>query len=838
MIKLNKICKIYKSKNGNEVKALSDVTLEFDNTGMTFILGKSGSGKSTLLNIIGGLDTYDSGNMSILGKNSKYLKTNDWDSYRNTHIGFIFQEFNIIEDYNVYENITLPLKLQRKKIVNQKIDKLLNKLELTDLKYRKLNELSGGQVQRVAIARALVKNPKIILADEPTGNLDSVTGKQVMDLLKEISKEKLVIIVSHDKDFANLYGDRIIEIADGKIIKDIKKKKSFKNNVSFNAIKSKLPIKESFKLGFKSICSKKKNFIITTFLVSILLILIGIIISLSSLSIFKTHANLLSKNNESYIYLKKGNKEELSLYIEPIEFQEIVKNFANYDTTITIDDEDFKPITYNNIGIQFKNTDDDNTPLYYNTSSLTNINTIIIDSKSINKNILGHLPNKKNEIAITNYIADHIIKYGIKVIDLEGNERVFKPSSYNEIININDYILIDGAKFKISGIVEYDLEKYNFYKDKTFLELNENEKKIFDGINQTLIFKKNYLYNNIFVTPNFFDILAVSKYVNSNVEILNSNRKLKLTTLNNKIEYYNGEKKLELSELNDNEVIISINWLMNGEFEKNLLNYAGEINEKVIDNIYLNFINKYLEENNIINSYLNLELMDINGNIIHTIENVKVIGVYLNDNETINYGYISERQISNYLQSPLKINNIILNLLDNDQIEKTLKKYSFIDADDNTIVAKTPYSYNIENSTISLNLIKKISEYGSILFLIFSVLLINNFIITTINLKEKNIGILRSLGARINDIFKIFIWEGIILSMISLTISIISIFPIIKRFNNIFSNNLHFKLNVLSFDITSILLLILATILLVTFSSIIPIYKLSNKKPVDAIKSK
>ena len=200
MIELRNVSKIYKSKKGNKTTALNNVSLKFDDKGMTFILGKSGSGKSTLLNIIGGLDKYDSGDIFILGKSSKDFKNSDFDSYRNTYVGFVFQEFNILEDYNVYENISLALQLQQKNIDKEKIDKLLDKLGLIDLKTRKVNELSGGQKQRVAIARALIKDPKIILADEPTGNLDSKTGKQVMDLLKEISKEKLVIIVSPEFD--------------------------------------------------------------------------------------------------------------------------------------------------------------------------------------------------------------------------------------------------------------------------------------------------------------------------------------------------------------------------------------------------------------------------------------------------------------------------------------------------------------------------------------------------------------------------------------------------------------------------------------------------------------
>ena len=165
MIELKNVVKKYKSKKGHTTTALNNISIKFDNKGMTFILGKSGSGKSTMLNVIGGLDKYDSGDIIILGKSTKNFRKADFDSYRNTYVGFVFQEFNILEDYNVYENIVLALQLQKKDIDKNKIDELLEKLELKNLKTRKVNELSGGQKQRVAIARALIKDPKIILAD-------------------------------------------------------------------------------------------------------------------------------------------------------------------------------------------------------------------------------------------------------------------------------------------------------------------------------------------------------------------------------------------------------------------------------------------------------------------------------------------------------------------------------------------------------------------------------------------------------------------------------------------------------------------------------------------------
>ncbi len=223
MLELRNITKIYRSKAGLEVKALDSVSVSFPETGMVFVLGKSGSGKSTLLNVIGGLDGCDAGEFVIKGKSSRDFVGSDFDAYRNTFIGFIFQEYNILDDFSVGANIALALELQGKKATNEEISSILAEVDLLNFARRKPNELSGGQKQRVAIARALVKDPEIIMADEPTGALDSNTGKQIFDTLKELSKRKLVIVVSHDRDFAERYADRIIEMKDGKIESDVTK---------------------------------------------------------------------------------------------------------------------------------------------------------------------------------------------------------------------------------------------------------------------------------------------------------------------------------------------------------------------------------------------------------------------------------------------------------------------------------------------------------------------------------------------------------------------------------------------------------------------------------------
>ena len=236
MLEVKNLSKIYKSKvkNGADTRALDGVTLQFPEKGMVFLLGKSGSGKSTLLNVCGGLDSPTDGEVIVKGRSSKDFSQSDFDSYRNTFVGFIFQEYNILNEFSVEDNIALALELQGKPKDKKAIAELLEQVDLTGYAKRKPNTLSGGQKQRIAIARALVKSPEIIMADEPTGALDSATGKQVFDTLKKLSQDKLVIVVSHDREFAELYADRIIELKDGKILSDVSKSHQKQQAISEN----------------------------------------------------------------------------------------------------------------------------------------------------------------------------------------------------------------------------------------------------------------------------------------------------------------------------------------------------------------------------------------------------------------------------------------------------------------------------------------------------------------------------------------------------------------------------------------------------------------------------
>ena len=214
------ICKTYRPRGGVPVEALRGVTLRFGERGMVFILGKSGSGKSTLLHILGGLDDADAGYLEIDGKTTQAFSRKDFDDYRNEYVGFVFQEYNLLPTFTVRENLSIALELQGKSASEEQIAAALAKVGLAGMEKRKPTELSGGQRQRVAIARAMIKEPEMILADEPTGALDEETGQSVLKLLKQLSEEKLVIVVSYDRDFAERFGDRIIELADGAVVRD------------------------------------------------------------------------------------------------------------------------------------------------------------------------------------------------------------------------------------------------------------------------------------------------------------------------------------------------------------------------------------------------------------------------------------------------------------------------------------------------------------------------------------------------------------------------------------------------------------------------------------------
>ncbi len=283
MLELKNIRKTYRIGD-IETKAIDDISVSFRQKEFVAILGTSGSGKTTSLNIIGGLDTYDSGDLIIKGKSTKNFKASDWDAYRNNTIGFVFQSYNLITHLSIEANVELAMTLSgvSKKAKRKRALEVLEKVGLSEHLHKKPNQLSGGQMQRVAIARALANDPEILLCDEPTGALDTKTSVQIMDLIKEVARDRLVIMVTHNPELADTYADRIIQFSDGHITSDTNPYEGSMEKEKFSLRKTSMALSTALHLSLTNLQTKKGRTFLTAFASSIGIIGIAVILSLST----------------------------------------------------------------------------------------------------------------------------------------------------------------------------------------------------------------------------------------------------------------------------------------------------------------------------------------------------------------------------------------------------------------------------------------------------------------------------------------------------------------------------------------------------------------------------
>ena len=402
MLKLKNIKKTYVSGD-EKVEALKGINIEFRKSEFVSILGQSGCGKTTLLNIIGGLDRYTSGDLIINGKSTKHFKDRDWDAYRNYSVGFVFQSYNLIGHQTVLSNVELALTISgvSRKERKQRAIKALEEVGLKEQIHKRPNQLSGGQMQRVAIARALVNNPDIILADEPTGALDTKTSVQVMEILKKISKDKLIIMVTHNPELAEKYSSRIIKILDGKITddsdpiehqKEEKKKDTKKRRTSMKFL-------TALRLSLNNLMTKKGRTILTSFAGSIGIIGIALILAIST-----------GVQN----YINKVEEDTLSSY--PITIEESTVDMSSLMQSMSGENTD--------------NAENKEEEKVYSADIMNDMITTLSNKKQSNnlKELKKYLDDGDNEITKNS----NSIKYGYDL-----NINLYRANTDNEIVRVN-----------------------------------------------------------------------------------------------------------------------------------------------------------------------------------------------------------------------------------------------------------------------------------------------------------------------------------------------------------------------------------------------------------------
>ena len=409
MLELKNITKIYETGN-EKVEALKGIDLKFRESEFVSILGQSGCGKTTLLNIIGGLDRYTTGDLIINGKSTKDFKDRDWDAYRNYSIGFVFQSYNLIGHQTVLSNVELALTISgvSKKERRQRAINALEEVGLKDQINKKPNQLSGGQMQRVAIARALVNNPDIILADEPTGALDTKTSVQVMKILKRISKDKLIIMVTHNSELAEKYSSRIIKILDGKITDDsnpIEEKNKKTKQQEQNFKKTSMKFFTAFQLSLNNLLTKKGRTILTAFAGSIGIIGIALILAIST-----------GVQN----YIDKIEEDTLSSY--PITIEEATVDMGSMMETM--------------IGEQTKDKGEREDGKVYSANIMDQMMWVLSNKIETNNltNLKQYIETTENEIKNNS----NAIQYGYNL-----NLNLYNPETEETIVRVNPSTVMD-----------------------------------------------------------------------------------------------------------------------------------------------------------------------------------------------------------------------------------------------------------------------------------------------------------------------------------------------------------------------------------------------------------
>ena len=836
MLELNGIRKTYVTGT-TSVEALKGIDLKFRDSEFVSILGQSGCGKTTLLNIIGGLDKYTSGDLKINGRSTKDFKDRDWDAYRNNSIGFVFQSYNLIPHQTVLSNVELALTLSgvSKAERRQRATEALEKVGLKEQILKKPNQMSGGQMQRVAIARALVNDPDILLADEPTGALDTQTSIQIMDLLKEISKDRLIIMVTHNPELATQYSTRIIRLLDGTITDDSNPYNGEDDNITTKTDEDSLTDKKSGKtkkkktsmsfftalsLSLNNLMTKKTRTILTAFAGSIGIIGIALILSIS---------------NGIQNYIDRVQRDTLSSY--PIQLQK--------------ESVDVSSMIENMMGNKDKNVDHDNDKIYSNNIMTDMVNSMVAEVNSNNlKAFKSYLENHKSDV--DGYISDIQYSYDVPLYiystDTSDGVTQLNPSSVME----NMYgMSVSGDGMMSAGMQntsvwsrlfdnrqmldeQYDLiagswaDNYN----EVMLVVDENN-EIDDYTLYSLGFKDPAEVKKIFK-----NVMAGNSYETEETqytydEVLDKKFKLVLPT---DLYRYNDTFGIWEDASHDDEYMTTVvnnaeEVKIAGIIRKNPDAASVSVSSGVAyTKDLMPYIIEKVKETQIVKQQLADPEKDVftgmsfdnDKTSISTLENNKsILGIASEDNPSEIDIYAKD------FDSKEKLQDFIKNY--NDEVTA--------DGRDEDTISYTDYVGILMSSVSTI-----ITAISSVLIAFVAISLVVSSImigiITYISVLErtKEIGVLRSIGASKKDVSRVFNAETLIEGFVSGAMGIIITLILCIPANAVIKNVTDIS-NVAQLPVAGAVILVIISMLLTTIAGLIPAKMAAKKDPVVALRT-
>ncbi len=773
MIELKNIYKKYITSK-NELIALNDVSLKFYDKEFVSILGPSGCGKTTLLNIIGGLDKYDSGELYIDGINTKDYKEKDWDQYRNENIGFVFQSFNLIQHLSVLKNVELSLTLSgiSPKERNQKALQALEKVGLLNEQNKLPKHLSGGQQQRVAIARAIVNNPRIILADEPTGALDSHTSTQILDILKEISKDYLVIMVTHNQELAKVYSTRIINLFDGKVISDEKNvpvKIEEKNNKKEKGKSHHMPFFTAISLSFKNLKLKWKRTLLTILAGSIGIIGVSLVVAvatgvygyiddvqrvaLGSYPITVTSGVLIDNSSSSSpTYEKFPNDGKINIVRGQTKYEHLnVIEQEFFDYFDKLDKNLYTWVNYNT-RIDLEILSENNN--YYQKISTSYLQEMTDDISIVSSQydvLIGHIPTEKNEIAL---VVDSYNRISASILSYMGMDYSQPTMTYEEVLEKEFKLMTNNDLFfKRDGrYISYGSSYYeDMYKEKG-LTLNIVGILRIKPQATSEIYSTSFLYTKA-LTDYVYEMNMASDIVKE------------------QLEYGLSKNVLTGAPFEDYS---SLTYTSTAQYQyESLLDDLGVVKQRNRLYIYTeNFSDRLIIEDYIDN--------------------------YINEESFVNISY-------------------------SDYMKRITEEFSTF-----------------------VKILSRVLIIFALISLLVSSIMIGIISYISVLERTKEIGILRSIGARRTDVGRIFVAETMLIGFSSGVLGIIGSFilsnPISNMVKKLIQENASVTtglstFQIVQFDISYLILILLGSILLTVIAGLLPTILASFKKPIEALRN-